>query len=47
MTATALVRCETYEDGWLVDVEIGSESDLDEALAETLDAEGYRGITEG
>ncbi|QOV96871.1 glycine cleavage system protein GcvH [Rhodococcus pyridinivorans] len=42
-----LVNSSPYEDGWLVDVEMGSENDLDEALAETLDAEGYRGITEG
>ncbi|UYP17293.1 glycine cleavage system protein GcvH [Rhodococcus sp. Z13] len=42
-----LVNSSPYEEGWLVDVEVGSESELDEALAQALDADGYRGITEG
>ncbi|WP_241386920.1 glycine cleavage system protein GcvH [Rhodococcus sp. CH91] len=42
-----LVNTGPYEDGWLVEVEVGSESELDDALAQTMDAEGYRGITEG
>ncbi|MEU5844410.1 glycine cleavage system protein GcvH [Rhodococcus sp. NPDC047139] len=46
-TNPELVNSSPYGEGWLVDVEVGSESELEEALAQTVDADGYRGITEG
>lgn len=42
-----LVNSAPYGAGWLVDIELGSEQDLDDALAATLDADAYRAITEG
>lgn len=41
-----LVNSSPYENGWLIDLEVAEEGELDAALAATLDAEGYRGITE-
>lgn len=41
-----LVNSSPYENGWLIDLEVAEEGELDTALAATLDAEGYRGITE-
>ncbi len=41
-----LVNGDPYEAGWLVDVEVGSKDELDAALADTLDADGYRAITQ-
>ncbi|TCN50492.1 glycine cleavage system H protein [Rhodococcus sp. SMB37] len=42
-----LVNSAPYAEGWLIDVEANSEADLDAALEQTLDAAGYRTITEG
>ncbi|MFD6897154.1 glycine cleavage system protein GcvH [Rhodococcus sp. NPDC060086] len=42
-----LVNSAPYGKGWLIDVEAGSEAELDAALEPTLDAAGYRAITEG
>ncbi|NGP08799.1 glycine cleavage system protein GcvH [Rhodococcus sp. 14C212] len=41
-----LVNSDPYEGGWLVDLEVGSKDELDAALASTLDADGYRAITQ-
>jgi glycine cleavage system H protein len=41
-----LVNSDPYEAGWLVDLEVGSKDELDAALASTLDADGYRAITQ-
>ncbi|EME62852.1 MULTISPECIES: glycine cleavage system protein GcvH [Rhodococcus] len=41
-----LVNGDPYEAGWLVDVEVASKDELDAALADTLDADGYRAITQ-
>lgn len=41
-----LVNSDPYEAGWLVDLEVGSKDELDAALASTLDADGYRSITQ-
>lgn len=46
-TAPELVNSDPYGAGWLVEVEVGSEGDLDAALGKTMDADGYCGITEG
>lgn len=46
-TTPELVNSDPYGAGWLVEVEVGSEGDLDAALGKTMDADGYRGITEG
>ncbi|WP_305091491.1 glycine cleavage system protein GcvH [Prescottella sp. R16] len=40
-----LVNSAPYDAGWLVDLETESEAALDEALAATLDAEGYRAVS--
>lgn len=36
-----LVNSDPYGQGWLVDLEVGTESDLDAALSGLLDATGY------
>jgi glycine cleavage system H protein len=41
-----LVNSDPYGAGWLVEVEVGGEAELDAALEHTLDADGYREITE-
>ena len=41
-----LVNSSPYGAGWLVEVEVDTEGDLDGALGKTMDADGYRGITE-
>ena len=41
-----LVNTAPYGEGWLVDVEVGSAGELDAALGETMDADGYRALTE-
>lgn len=46
-TSPELVNSSPYESGWLVDLEVDAESTLDDALGAMLDADGYRGITEG
>ncbi|WP_137724118.1 glycine cleavage system protein GcvH [Prescottella subtropica] len=40
-----LVNSDPYAGGWLVDLEMESEAALDEALAGTLDADGYRAVS--
>lgn len=45
-TAPELVNSAPYGAGWLIEVEVESEGDLDGALGKTMDAAGYRGITE-
>ncbi len=42
-----LVNSAPYTEGWLIEVESNSEAGLDAALEQTLDAAGYREITEG
>lgn len=42
-----LVNSEPYGGGWLVELEVESESVLDDAIAGTLDAEAYRAVSEG
>ncbi len=44
-TGPELVNSEPYGGGWLVDLEVESESALDEALAGTLDAEAYLAVS--
>ena len=45
-TNPELVNSAPYGAGWLVEVEVDTEGDLDGALGKTMDADGYRGITE-
>ncbi|KQU34861.1 glycine cleavage system protein GcvH [Rhodococcus sp. BP-349] len=40
-----LVNSDPYGAGWLVDLSVDSESDLDDALEAMMDAEGYASIT--
>lgn len=40
-----LVNTDPYGAGWLVDLEVESESVLDDALAATMDADGYRAMS--
>ncbi|QBJ94672.1 glycine cleavage system protein GcvH [Rhodococcus sp. ABRD24] len=40
-----LVNTEPYGGGWLVDLEVEDEAALDEVLAGTLDADGYRAVS--
>lgn len=40
-----LVNSDPYGEGWLVDLTIESESELDDLLDAMLDAEGYAAIT--
>jgi glycine cleavage system H protein len=40
-----LVNSDPYGAGWLVDLSVDSESELDDALESMLDAEGYASIT--
>ncbi|MGN7131666.1 glycine cleavage system protein GcvH [Rhodococcoides corynebacterioides] len=40
-----LVNSDPYGAGWLVDLTVASESDLDDALEGMLDAEAYASIT--
>lgn len=42
-----LVNSGPYGDGWLVELEVGSADELDTAVAEMLDADGYAAITAG
>lgn len=42
-----LVNSDPYGGGWLVELEVESESVLDDAIAGTLDAEAYRAVSEG
>lgn len=42
-----LVNSDPYGAGWLVDLTVASESDLDDALEGMLDAEAYASITSG
>lgn len=45
--APELVNSAPYAAGWLIDIEVAAEGDLDAALEQTLDAAAYRAITEG
>lgn len=40
-----LVNSDPYGEGWLVDLSVESESDLEDALESMMDAEGYASIT--
>lgn len=40
-----LVNTDPYNTGWLVELEVADEATLDAALAATLDAEAYKGLT--
>jgi len=42
-----LVNSAPYAGGWLIDIEVAAQADLDAALEQALDAAGYRAITEG
>ncbi|AZG44670.1 glycine cleavage system protein GcvH [Gordonia insulae] len=42
-----LVNSDPYGSGWLVVIDVADESALDDALAGTLDADGYRGVIDG
>lgn len=42
-----LVNRDPYGEGWLVDLSVDSEDELDEALEAMLDAEAYTAITDG
>ncbi|WP_127782773.1 glycine cleavage system protein GcvH [Rhodococcus sp. X156] len=44
---TAVVNTDPYGAGWLVDLDVATAADLDEALAAMLDADGYRALTSG
>ncbi|MFW0785016.1 glycine cleavage system protein GcvH [Gordonia sp. CPCC 206044] len=41
-----LVNSDPYGAGWLVEITVADAAALDAALAETLDADGYRSVTE-
>ncbi|WFN91185.1 glycine cleavage system protein GcvH [Gordonia sihwensis] len=45
--APELVNSSPYEDGWLVEIAVGDDADLDQILAGLLDAEGYRAVISG
>ncbi|MBM7368951.1 glycine cleavage system protein GcvH [Gordonia hydrophobica] len=42
--APELVNSAPYGDGWLVEIVVGADVDLDELLDGLLDAEGYRAV---
>ncbi|MCK0518960.1 glycine cleavage system protein GcvH [Williamsia muralis] len=42
-----LVNSEPYGMGWLVEINVGDDADLDAVLGEMLDASGYREVTAG
>ncbi|MGB3697961.1 MAG: glycine cleavage system protein GcvH [Gordonia sp. (in: high G+C Gram-positive bacteria)] len=42
--APELVNSGPYDAGWLVEITVGADVDLDEVLGETLDADGYRAV---
>ncbi|MFW0796851.1 glycine cleavage system protein GcvH [Gordonia sp. CPCC 205515] len=41
-----LVNSDPYGAGWLVEITVADEATLDAALADMLDADGYREVTE-
>jgi glycine cleavage system H protein len=45
-SAPELVNSDPYGQGWLVELEVGQAADLDDALAETMDAASYREMTD-
>ncbi|MYR05397.1 glycine cleavage system protein GcvH [Gordonia sp. SID5947] len=45
-SAPELVNSDPYGSGWLVEITLPDEAALDAALAETLDADGYRAVTD-
>ena len=42
-----LVNSAPYEDGWLVEITVADEVDLDAVLGDLLDAAGYAAVIEG
>ena len=42
-----LVNSDPYGEGWIVVLEAPDEADLDGQLEQTMDAEGYKAVTEG
>ena len=42
--APELVNSSPYGDGWLIEIVVGADVDLDELLDGLLDAEGYRAV---
>lgn len=46
-SAPETVNADPYGDGWLVELEVADPQSLTGALAEMLDAAGYRSVTEG
>lgn len=42
--APELVNSDPYGEGWLLEITVGDDADLDTILAALLDAEGYRAV---
>lgn len=42
-----LVNSEPYDSGWLVEIGVEDAAELDSALADLLDADGYREVIDG
>ena len=46
-SAPELVNSSPYEDGWLVEITVADDVDLDEVVGELLDAAGYAAVIGG
>ncbi|MDF0529123.1 glycine cleavage system protein GcvH [Tsukamurella sp. 8F] len=42
-----LINSDPYGEGWIVEVEAASPDDLEAAIGELLDADGYKALTSG
>ncbi len=42
-----LLNDDPYGEGWLIEIEVSEQAELDRALDELLDADAYRALTEG